>query len=101
MKIAQIMVGIHSLLKVSVGFKIYKRQKAAFDCFFIPLLVEQTNNGLKCDKSFKKIAFSFVKSAMNGKFRIDFIAKKCQKSLWDPEGMVCQDQESRGIERGG
>lgn len=27
--------------------------------------------------------------------------KKCQKSLWDPEGMVCQDQESSGIERGG
>ncbi|XP_039119012.1 uncharacterized protein LOC120255182 [Dioscorea cayenensis subsp. rotundata] len=55
-----------------------KRWKAEFDNFLIPLLVEQANKGLKCDKSFKRVAFAHAASAMNTKFNTNFIVENVE-----------------------
>lgn len=55
-----------------------KRWKIKFDNFLIPLLVDQVNKGLKCDKSFKRAAFTYVASPINGRFGIDFTAKNVE-----------------------
>lgn len=55
-----------------------KRWKAEFDNFLIPVLVEQANKGLKCDKSFKRVAFAHAASAVNTKFNTDFTAENVE-----------------------
>ncbi|XP_039127572.1 uncharacterized protein LOC120263676 [Dioscorea cayenensis subsp. rotundata] len=45
--------------------------KPNFDNFLV-LLVEQVQRGLKCDKSFKRTAFSYAASTVNAHFRTNF-----------------------------
>lgn len=49
-----------------------KRWRNEFYNYLIPLLVNQANKGLKCDKSFKRVAFVHVASAVNAKFGTHF-----------------------------
>lgn len=50
-----------------------KHWKSEYDDFLIPIFAEHVNNGLKCDKSFKKPSFVYVSNVVNAKFKIDFI----------------------------
>ncbi|KAH7679037.1 hypothetical protein IHE45_06G033000 [Dioscorea alata] len=70
-----------------------KRRKNDFDNFLIPLLVDQANKGLKCDKSFKRIAFSHAASAVNEKtLKARYVEIKKARELsgagWDDENKM-------------
>lgn len=45
-----------------------KRWKVEYDNFLVPLLVEKATKGHKCDKSFKRVAFSYVALTINVRF---------------------------------
>lgn len=49
-----------------------------FDNFLILLLIDQAKKGLKCDKSFKRVAFSYITTTTNGRFNPDFISENVE-----------------------
>ena len=62
------------MVEISNSFRAHARHdapnilwKVEYDDFLIPLPVMQINNGLKCDKTFKKPVFVYVANTVNAR----------------------------------
>ncbi|XP_039134234.1 uncharacterized protein LOC120271626 [Dioscorea cayenensis subsp. rotundata] len=78
-----------------------KRWKAKFDNFLIPVLVEQANKGLKCDKSFKRVAFAHAASAVNTKFNTDFTAENVENHYRTLKARYVEIKKARDLSGAG
>lgn len=78
-----------------------KRWKAEFDNFLIPVLVEQANKGLKCDKSFKRVAFAHAASAVNTKFNTDFTAENVENHYRTLKARYVEIKKARDLSGAG
>ncbi|XP_039130813.1 uncharacterized protein LOC120267181 [Dioscorea cayenensis subsp. rotundata] len=78
-----------------------KRWKTEFDNFLIPVLVEQANKGLKCDKSFKRVAFAHAASAVNTKFNTDFTAENIENHYRTLKARYVEIKKARDLSGAG
>ncbi|XP_039138769.1 uncharacterized protein LOC120276102 [Dioscorea cayenensis subsp. rotundata] len=78
-----------------------KRWKAEFDNFLIPVLVEQANKGLKCDKSLKRVAFAHAASTVNTKFNTDFTAENVENHYRTLKARYVEIKKARDLSGAG
>lgn len=69
------------MTSMSNGGNPNKRWKAEYDNYLIPLLVEQARKRLKCDKSFKCVAFSYAAIAVNARFNTEFTTEDMENII--------------------
>lgn len=74
-----------------------KRWKNEFDNLLIPLLVDQANKGLKCDKSFKQVAFTHAATAVNAKFGTDFTPENVENHYRTLKARYVEIKKAREI----
>ncbi|KAJ0985961.1 hypothetical protein J5N97_004317 [Dioscorea zingiberensis] len=78
-----------------------KRWKPEYDNFFIPLLVEQANKGLKYDKTFKRPAFACAALAVNNHFNTNFTPENVENHYRTLKSRFSEIKKARDLSGAG